>query len=153
MTIHRPLLSCVRPLAIRLMVIALGAGGSGLALAAATPAPATPPDTTFSVGGEVLGILLPVALLIIALFAVLYFVRRRFGLSRKDAPLTILQILPVGSRERIVVVKSRSGRLFAVGVGAQTVTLITNLEQSDIEPAPIPQTAGELDPRHIASPR
>ena len=145
MTIHRPLLSCVRPLAIRLMVIALGAGGSGLALAAATPAPATPPDTTFSVGGEVLGILLPVALLIIALFAVLYFVRRRFGLSRKDAPLTILQILPVGPRERIVLVKSRGGRLFAVGVSGQSVTLITNMEHSDLESPDIPEQVSSQD--------
>src|SRR5690606_20493567 len=103
------------------------------AVAAAAPVAAQPaaPD---SITGEVIGILLPLALVIVALVAVLYLVRRRFGLTGQDAPLSILQILPVGSRERIVVVKSRSGRVFAVGVGAQTVTLITNLEQSDIEP-------------------
>src|SRR3546814_742626 len=103
--------------------------------------------------GEVIGILLPLALVIIALVAVLYLVRRRFGLTGQDAPLSILQILPVGSRERIVVVKSRSGRVFAVGVGAQTVTLITNLEQSDVEPASTPGIAADDSPTHIASSR
>jgi flagellar biogenesis protein FliO len=100
-----------------------------IALAAA---PAQPPAP--SIAGDVLGIVLPVALIIVALLAVLFFVRRRFGLSRGDAPLSILQILPVGSRERIVVVRSRSGRVFAVGVAGQSVTLITNLEQSDVAP-------------------
>src|SRR5690606_9606060 len=104
---------------------------------AATAAPATAGAQAAapSFAGEVIGILLPLALVILVLVAVLYFIRRRFGLTGQDAPLSILQILPVGSRERIVVVKSRSGRVFAVGVGAQTVTLITNLEQSDVEPA------------------
>lgn len=91
-----------------------------------------------SVAGEVMGILLPLALVIVVLVAVLYLVRRRFGLTGQDAPLSILQILPVGSRERIVVVKARSGRVFVVGVGAQTVNLITNLEQSDVAPAATP---------------
>src|SRR3546814_387834 len=122
------------------------------ALAAAAPA-ATQPAAPDSIAGEVIGILLPLALVIIALVAVLYLVRRRFGLTGQDAPLSILQILPVGSRERIVVVKSRSGRVFAVGVGAQTVTLITNLEQSDIEPAPTPDVPTEAGPTHIASSR
>jgi flagellar biogenesis protein FliO len=143
MTFHRP----------TLLSACLGILLACAPLAVLAAPDAAQPAAPGSIAGEVLGILLPLALVIIALVAVLYFVRRRFGLTGQDAPLTILQILPVGSRERIVVVKSRSGRLFAVGVGAQTVTLITNLEQSDIDPAPIPQTAGELDPRHIASPR
>src|SRR3546814_5677101 len=78
------------------------------ALAAAAPA-ATQSAAPDSIAGEVIGILLPLALVIIVLVAVLYLVRRRFGLTGQDAPLSILQILPVGSRERIVVVKSRSG--------------------------------------------
>jgi flagellar biogenesis protein FliO len=119
----------------------------------ASAAPDAQPVAPGSIAGEVLGILLPLALIIVALVAVLYFVRRRFGLTGQDAPLTILQILPVGSRERIVVVKSRSGRVFAVGVGAQTVTLITNLEQSDLEPAPASQASREPGPSHIASQR
>jgi flagellar protein FliO/FliZ len=121
------------------IAILLLCGLSGLAAAAPAPA-AVQPEASLSATGEVLGILLPLALIIIALFAVLYFVRRRFGLTGQDAPLTILQILPVGSRERVVLVKSRSGRLFVVGVGSQSVTLITNLEQSDIETAAMAQT-------------
>jgi flagellar biogenesis protein FliO len=127
--------------------------GVALACAALSAVAAAPDAQTVapgSIAGEVLGIVLPLALIIVALVAVLYFVRRRFGLTGQDAPLTILQILPVGSRERIVVVKSRSGRVFAVGVGAQTVTLITNLEQSDIEPVSAPQASGEPVSRHIS---
>ena len=114
---------------------------SGWLPMAATAAPATAGAQAAapSFVGEVMGILLPLALVILVLIAVLYLIRRRFGLTGQDAPLSILQILPVGSRERIVVVKSRSGRVFAVGVGAQTVTLITNLEQSDVEPAATPE--------------
>ncbi len=108
------------------------------------------PEAPGSIAGEVLGILLPLALIIVALVAVLYLVRRRFGLTGQDAPLSILQILPVGSRERIVLVKSRSGRVFVVGVGAQTVNLITNLEQSDLEPAPVPATSLNAVDSHIA---
>lgn len=142
MTLVRPMILFVR------IGTLLATGLSSLALAAPAPV-ATQPEPSLSMGGEVLGIVLPVVLIIVALFAVLYFVRRRFGLSGQDAPLTILQILPVGSRERIVVVKSRSGRLFVVGVGAQTVTLITNLERSDIE-APVPDILPEADDSHTA---
>jgi flagellar protein FliO/FliZ len=118
-------------------ILLAGSLSSALA-AAATPAAPVPAEAPLSATGEVLGILLPLALIIVALFAVLYVVRRRFGLTRQDAPLSILQILPVGSRERIVVVKSRAGRLFVVGVGTQSVNLITNLEQSDIATPPTP---------------
>lgn len=108
------------------------------------------PEAPGSVAGEVLGILLPLALIIVALVAVLYLIRRRFGLTGQDAPLSILQILPVGSRERIVLVKSRSGRVFVVGVGAQTVNLITNLEQSDLEPLPASRVTTHGADSHIA---
>jgi len=116
----------------------------------ATIAAPAQPEAPGSLAGEVLGILLPLALIIVALIAVLYLIRRRFGLTGQDAPLSILQILPVGSRERIVLVKSRSGRVFVVGVGAQTVNLITNLEQSDIEPAPPPAVSMDAVDTHIA---
>ncbi|MFC3716085.1 FliO/MopB family protein [Luteimonas soli] len=141
-----------RPLFLPAGLGALSAGAPLAALAAAAPA-ATQPAAPGSIAGEVIGILLPLALVIIALVAVLYLVRRRFGLTGQDAPLSIVQILPVGSRERIVVVKSRAGRVFAVGVGAQTVTLITNLEQSDIEPASTPDVPADTASTHIASSR
>lgn len=128
---------------IRLLAGLPALGFHALAAAAAPAAQASPPP---SMVGEVLGIVLPLALIIVALLAVLFVVRRRFGLGRGDAPLSILQILPVGSRERIVVVRSRSGRVFAVGVSGQSVTMITNLEQSDLEPAPAPDPAGTRGP-------
>jgi flagellar biogenesis protein FliO len=135
-------MTLLRPTILFARIGVLLAGGlSGLAAAAPAPAAAVQPEAPLSATGEVLGILLPLALIIIALFAVLYFVRRRFGLTGQDAPLTILQILPVGSRERVVLVKSRSGRLFVIGVGTQSVTLITNLEQSDIETPAVAQSS------------
>lgn len=115
----------------RLGSLLLGWGACGLALAAPAAAPAQPAASA-SVWGELLGILLPLALIILVLFAVSYFVRRRFGLTGRESPLSIVQILPVGPRERIVLVKSRAGRLFAVGVSGQSVTLITNLDPSDL---------------------
>lgn len=118
-------------LSVRLGSLLLGWAACGLALAAPAAAPAQPAAAS-SVWGELLGILLPLALIILVLLAVSYFVRRRFGLTGRDTPLSIVQILPVGPRERIVLVKSRAGRLFAVGVSGQSVTLITNLDPSDL---------------------
>lgn len=115
---------------------------TGLAVASvAMAAPVVDPSPTDapSLFGELLGIVVPLILIILVLLAVLYFARRRFGLTGQDAPLSIVQILPVGPRERVVLVKSRSGRAFVVGVGAQSVTFITNVEPEDLaisSPAP-----------------
>lgn len=90
--------------------------------------------------GELMGIVFPLALIIVGLLTVLYLVRRRFGLTGKDAPLTILQILPVGPRERLVLVRSRAGKVFAIGVAGQSVTLVTHLDPADLlAPAIEPQ--------------
>lgn len=87
---------------------------------------------TGSVLGEVLAIVLPLLFIIGALVAVLIFARRRFGLTGHDAPLSIVQILPVGPRERIVLVRTRAGRVLAVGVAAQSITLLAQLDHDDV---------------------
>jgi flagellar protein FliO/FliZ len=97
----------------------------------AAPAAAAPKS---SFVGELLAILVPLALIIVALLLVLRLARRRYGLTGQDAPLSILQILPVGPRERIVLVRARSGRVFTIGVGAQSVRFITNLDPVDLAP-------------------
>jgi flagellar protein FliO/FliZ len=102
------------------------------AQAAVTPA-RTPND---SFVGELLAILIPLVLIIAGLLFLLRLVRRRYGLSGSDAPLSVLQILPVGSRERVVLIKSRAGRVFAIGVGSQSVTFITDLDADDLEAPP-----------------
>lgn len=89
-------------------------------------------SATSSVAGELLAILLPLAFIIAGLLVVLRLVRRRYKLTGADAPLAILQILPLGPRERLVLVKARSGRVFTIGVGAQSVNFITDLEPDDI---------------------
>lgn len=100
------------------------------AAAAAAPAPTQTPYIW-----ELLAILLPLAFIIVCLLVLLRMLRRRFGLSGPDAPLSVVQVLPVGPRERIVVLRSRAGRAFAVGVGAGAVTLISNLDSEDLGPA------------------
>lgn len=86
-----------------------------------------------SFAAELLAILLPLAAVIAGLLVVLRLLRRRYRLTGADAPLSILQILPLGPRERLVLVKARSGRVFTVGVGAQSVNFVTDLDPADLE--------------------
>jgi flagellar protein FliO/FliZ len=101
---------------------------------AATAAPAVEPGGSFL--GELLAILLPLALVIVVLIVVLRLVRRRYGLSGGDAPLSVVQIVPLGPRERLVLVKTRSGRVFTVGVGLHAVHFVTDIDPRDLEPPP-----------------
>ena len=114
---------------------------AGAALAAAGAVPATPAPAG-SYLWELMAILLPLAFIIVCLLVLLRFLRRRFGLSGHDAPLTVVQVLPVGPRERIVVVRSRAGRAFAVGVSAQAVTLVSMLDSEDLAAAAAEPDAG-----------
>ncbi|WP_133000184.1 FliO/MopB family protein [Luteimonas arsenica] len=107
--------------------ILLLTSGTAVSAEAVTDAPAAS-----SLAGELMAIVLPLAFIIAGLVVVLRLVRKRYGLTGPDAPLSILQILPLGPRERLVLVKSRSGRVFTVGVAAQTVTFITDLEAEDV---------------------
>lgn len=111
---------------------------------AAVDAPATAAPTFW---GELLAILLPLAFIIVALLLALRHIRRRYGLTGQDAPLSVLQILPVGPRERVVLVRSRAGRVLAVGVSSHTVNLIAELDAADVAP-PDDGVAG----RTVASP-
>jgi flagellar protein FliO/FliZ len=103
---------------------------TGIAAAAAPQA-----ATGRSYVWELLAILLPLAFIIVCLLVLLRILRRRFGLAGPDAPLSVVQVLPVGPRERVVVLRSRAGRAFAVGVSAGAVTLISNLDSDDLGPA------------------
>ncbi|QQQ01592.1 flagellar biosynthetic protein FliO [Lysobacter enzymogenes] len=127
--------------AVRLCLIAACAPLAGLAqaaapaakpAAAAAPAAAAQPPSLFL---EFVAIVLPVAVVLGGLVAVLYFLRKRHGLTARDAPLTVLQVLPIGPRERIVVLRTRSGRALAVGVAGQSLNLIAELDPADIAPA------------------
>lgn len=101
--------------------------GTAMSAEAASDVPAAS-----SFAGELLAIVLPLAFIIAGLLVVLRLVRRRYGLTGPDAPLSILQILPLGPRERLVLVKSRSGRVFTVGVAAQNVNFIADLSPDDL---------------------
>lgn len=91
---------------------------------------------TMSFIGEIMSIVLPLAFIILVLVAVLHFARRRYGMTAQDAPLSVLQILPMGPRERVILLKTRGGRLLVVGVAAHGVNLITELDPGDVAPAP-----------------
>ncbi|WP_202845427.1 flagellar biosynthetic protein FliO [Luteimonas saliphila] len=112
---------------------------------AATEAAATVASTARDTNGgsylwELMAILLPLAFIIVFLLVLLHLLRRRFGLAGPDAPLSVVQVLPVGSRERIVVVRTRAGRAFAIGVSANAVTLVTKLDDDDLGPLVARQT-------------
>jgi flagellar protein FliO/FliZ len=96
--------------------------------------PVAPAGEGGSYVGELLAILLPLAFIIVFLLVLLRLLRRRFGLAGPDAPLSVVQVLPVGPRERIVVLRSRAGRAFAVGVSANAVTLVSTLDDDDLGP-------------------
>lgn len=88
--------------------------------------------STVPLAAEIAGVVLPVLLLVGALVAVLYLLRKRHGLTSRDAPLSIVQVLAVGPRERIVVLRTRAGRALAVGVASQSVRLIASLSEDDL---------------------
>ena len=114
------------PVRLSALSLAAFAGAAAAAPAELTAAP--------SFWGELLAILLPLAFIIVALLGALRPIRRRFGLTGQDAPLSVVQILPVGPRERVVLVRSRAGRVLAVGVSGHSVNLITELDAADIAP-------------------
>ena len=116
-----------------------------LALVAAplAAAPAASPTTvanaeTTSFFGEMMSIVLPLAFIILVLLMVLRLARRRYGVNPQDAPLSVVQVLPLGPRERIVLVRTRTGRVFAVGVGGQSVRLLTDLDPAELVPKTTP---------------
>jgi flagellar protein FliO/FliZ len=111
---------------------------SGTHLAALAAAPAARAQAAAEAAGsgtffgELLSILVPLVLIILVLLAGLHLARRRYGMTGQDAPLSVVQILPLGPRERIVLVRTRAGRVFAVGVASQAVSLVTELEAGDL---------------------
>lgn len=105
--------------------------------ALAQPAPAGS-GTEVSFFGELVSIVVPLAFIILVLLLVLRFARRRYGTGPRDAPLTIAQVLPVGPRERIVLVRTRTGRLFAVGVAGTSVRFLADLDPADWVEPPTP---------------
>jgi flagellar protein FliO/FliZ len=129
-------------------IVVLAAACCAWPALAAAPAADAARESSFA--GELLAILVPLALIIVALFLVLRLARRRYGLTGQDAPLSILQILPVGPRERIVLVRARSGRVFTIGVGPQSVNFITDLNPADLQ---MPETATASSDIHTASDR
>ena len=118
--------------ALAIFLATIAGAASGAAPDVAAPAP--------SYVRELLGIVVPLGFMILALLLVLRLLRRRYGMTGSGAHLSILQILPVGPRERVVLLKTRAGRILAIGVSAQSVNLITRLEQDDVaaDPGPSP---------------
>lgn len=117
--------------------IALFIGSVTAPVAAQTPSTVAQP---VSFVGELVSIVVPLAFIILVLIAVLHLARRRYGISGQDAPLSVVQVLALGPRERIVLVRTRTGRVFAVGVGAQSVTLLTDLDPAELTPKSPPES-------------
>ncbi|HNR90886.1 MAG TPA: flagellar biosynthetic protein FliO [Dokdonella sp.] len=92
-----------------------------------------------SVGGTLLSMLVPLVLVVAAMFGALVLVRRRYGLTSSDGPMRIRQILAVGPRERLLIVEAE-GRRLVVGVTATTITRVAELDGDDERGRP---TTGE----------
>ncbi|MGH8082044.1 MAG: flagellar biosynthetic protein FliO [Lysobacter sp.] len=139
----------VRRCALLACAPVLAVAATAPAVAPAVPAAAPPPSMFF----EFVAILLPVAVVLGGLVLVLFYLRKRHGLTAREAPLSVLQILPIGPRERIVVLRTRSGRALAVGVGGQSVNLIAELDPADIAPAPAVPAVGPEPVLPAAAPK
>lgn len=109
------------------------AAQTGLDATAGSARTAAPPAAVSgSFLWDLVAVVVPLLLVIAGLFAVLYFARRRYKLTGRDAALSIVQVLPVGPRERVVVLRTRADRVFAIGVGPQSLNLIAELDAADI---------------------
>ncbi len=82
-----------------------------------------------SFGRELAGIFVPLLLVIALLVGTLLILQRRFKVGKTDGPLRVVQVLPVGPKERIVVLQ-QEGRLFAVGVAPGAVRFISDLSET-----------------------
>ncbi len=113
--------------------------------AAATPAP--------SFFGELVSIVLPLSFIILGLFLVLHFARRRYGLTGQGVAMSVVQVLPLGPRERLVLVRTRRGRVLAVGVSSQTVSLVAELDPSELPtPDPAASEPSQSPPKLLGMP-
>jgi flagellar protein FliO/FliZ len=82
---------------------------------------------------EVLAVFVPLAFILLALLAVLLLLKRQFRSPKNSTPLSIVQVLSLGPRERIVVIRTLAGRVLTIGVSPHTLRLIAELDIDDIE--------------------
>ncbi len=114
----------------RLIAIALRCGlAVALGLAAAAPAGAEEPT---SLAREILGLLLPLGLVIVAMVAALWLLSRRRGLTNTSGPLKVEQMIHVGPRERVVLLRA-GDEAFVVGVTASEITFLTRMRPSSLD--------------------
>jgi flagellar protein FliO/FliZ len=84
-------------------------------------------DTAPSLSAELVSLLLPLGLVIATLFAAFFLLRRRFGLSTREGPLKVAQVIAVGPRERIVLIEHAERKL-VIGVTSQQITTLATFE-------------------------
>jgi flagellar protein FliO/FliZ len=113
------------------------------------PAYASPPEAPSFVA-DLLAVVLPLVFVIAGLLVVLRVARKRFGITGQDAPLSILQILPVGPRERVVLLRTRADRVIAIGVCPTSISLVAQLDAADVAPVPVDPDA---EPESTPNPR
>lgn len=71
-------------------------------------------------------LLLPLIVVIAAGVAAWWLMRRRGGLVRSDGPVQLVQVLPLGPRERVLVLRAGE-RLLVCGATPAQITLIAQL--------------------------
>ncbi len=83
-------------------------------------------------GASWFGLLAPVVAVTLLMLAMLWWMRRGRALRGKGrGPLRVIQAVAVGSRERVVVLDAQ-GRRLLLGVTANRVELIAELQATDV---------------------
>ena len=93
-------------------------------------------DASPSLSAELVSLMLPLLLVVATLLAAFYLLRRRFGLSTRDGPLRVAQVIAVGPRERIVLL-DLDDRQLLVGVTSAQITRLATLARDDDSREPV----------------
>lgn len=93
-------------------------------------------------------LLMPVVAVTLAMVAMLWWLRRGRGLrGGRQGPLRVVQAVAVGSRERVVVLDAQNRRLL-LGVTANRVELLAELQADGSPGAGLAQRWSKASPEH-----
>lgn len=118
-----------------------------LALAWSVCIAATEPAAESAPGGSLPGLIVPLLVVASALAALWWVLRRQGGHGSASGPVRIVQIMAVGTRERILVVDHDTQR-FMLGVTPSGISLLAHLGSKDA--AKNPASASFSPNEHVA---